>query len=76
MPIYEYQCKKCGEEFECIVFGNEKPGCPSCQSKNICKNMSACGFISRGSSGQTTSRSAGASGCGGCSASSCAGCSH
>lgn len=76
MPIYEYQCKNCDQEFEYLVFGSEKPDCPSCKSKKVSKLMSPCGFISKGGSGETVSSSAGASSCSGCAASSCAGCSH
>jgi hypothetical protein len=38
--------------------------------------MSACGFVSKGSGGQTVKQAAGASACGGCHAGSCAGCKH
>lgn len=72
MPIYEYKCKKCGSQFEKLVFGGEKPDCPDCQSNNVCKLMSACGFVSKGEGGQTVSSSS--SSCGGCTAGSCAGC--
>jgi len=75
MPIYEYHCECCNQDFECLVFGQEKPECPSCSSEDVCRLMSRCGFVSKGSGGQTVSRSAG-SACGGCSASSCAGCGH
>ncbi len=75
MPIFEYQCKGCGHQFECLVFGKEKPSCPSCESNEVCKLMSACGFVSKGTGGQTVSSSASSS-CGGCKASSCAGCGH
>jgi len=74
MPIYEYRCSKCNLEFEYLVFGNDKPDCPACKSKKVDKLMSACGFVSKGSGGETVSSSASASGCSGCSASSCAGC--
>jgi putative FmdB family regulatory protein len=76
MPIYEYHCKNCDQDFEYLVFGSEKPDCPSCKSKKVSKLMSRCGFISKGSGGETVSSSAGASSCSGCAASSCAGCSH
>jgi len=76
MPIYEYHCEKCDENFEYIVFGKEKPCCPSCNSKKVCKQMSVCGFLSKGGGGETVSHSAGASSCGGCAATSCGGCSH
>ena len=75
MPIFEYQCKGCGCQFECLVFGKEKPACPSCESTKVSKLMSACGFVSKGAGGQTVSASASNS-CGGCKASSCAGCGH
>lgn len=74
MPIYEYHCEKCGKNFECLLFGEETPeGCPECSHKNVKRIMSACGFKSKGSGGETVKSSAG-SACGGCSATSCAGC--
>ena len=75
MPIYEYQCENCGECFECLIFGNDRPECCACHSKKVKKMMSACGFVSKGSGGQTVSQSAGSS-CGSCAATSCAGCNH
>ncbi|MCG6911873.1 MAG: zinc ribbon domain-containing protein [Deltaproteobacteria bacterium] len=74
MPIYEYHCNECGHDFERLVFGSEKPACSACNSENVGRLISACGFVSKGSSGETVGASAGASSCGGCSASSCAGC--
>jgi hypothetical protein len=38
--------------------------------------MSTCGFVSKGSGGQTVNTSASSSSCTGCSASSCSGCGH
>ena len=76
MPIYEYQCKKCGHEFEQLVIGQDCPACPKCESKEVCRLMSCCGFVSKGAGGQTITSSASASSCSGCSASSCAGCGH
>ena len=35
MPIYEYKCSGCGEDFEKIVFGNQEVNCPKCKSKDI-----------------------------------------
>lgn len=75
MPIYEYHCDKCSHDFEFMVFGKEKPFCPSCDSKNVKKLISACGFISKGAGGETTGHSASSS-CGSCSSSSCTGCGH
>lgn len=75
MPIYEYHCEKCNKDFECLVFGSECPDCPTCNSTEVCRLMSACGFISKSSGGQTVSKSAG-SACSGCKASSCSSCGH
>ena len=55
MPIYEYHCEKCDQDFEYLVFGSEKPNCPSCKGKKVSKLMSRCGFISKGSGGETVS---------------------
>jgi len=35
VPLYEYVCRKCSKEFEELVFGDKKPVCPGCQSKDI-----------------------------------------
>jgi putative FmdB family regulatory protein len=40
MPIYEYQCKECGEEFEALVRKSDVPSCPSCQSTALERQLS------------------------------------
>lgn len=40
MPIYEYVCPTCVEEFEVLVRGNEQPACPTCGSKKIERQLS------------------------------------
>lgn len=75
MPIYEYHCKDCGHTYEYLVLGGSEPDqCEACQSGNVCRLMSTCGFVTKGSGGETVSTSASTSSCGGCTASSCAGC--
>ena len=44
MPIYEYSCGECGDDFELLVFKSDEPACPKCGSKDLQKKMSACGF--------------------------------
>ena len=51
MPVYEYACKKCGHEFEELVFGDEKPVCPKCKAKSPEKKFSV--FGTQGESGGT-----------------------
>ena len=62
MPIYEYQCNECGEEFEKMVRfseANESLSCPSCQSQDTRKKIST--IASRGNSLSGASASAGSS---------------
>jgi len=41
MPIYEYSCKKCGNEFELLVFGEgNQAACDKCGSKSVTKKFS------------------------------------
>ena len=35
MPLYDFQCKACGHEFEALVRHNDTPACPSCQSGDL-----------------------------------------
>ena len=41
MPIFEYRCSACGDEFELLVLNSSPvPGCPSCGNQDIEKLMS------------------------------------
>lgn len=44
MPLYEYYCYNCGDEFEKLMrFADpdiDAPECPTCQSKNTIKRLS------------------------------------
>ena len=41
MPIFEYRCSWCGDEFERLVLNSSPPSaCPSCGSQDIEKMMS------------------------------------
>lgn len=50
MPIYEYQCNECKSGFELLVRNGETPLCPSCDSKDVEKQLSV-SASPRGSSG-------------------------
>jgi len=77
LPIYEYHCNQCDHDFEYLVFNSQEPEtCPSCDSSQVARQMSVCGFVSKGVGGETVSSSASANSCGGCTASSCASCGH
>ncbi len=41
MPIYEYQCRQCANEFELLVLKDyTTPSCPACQSEDIEQRLS------------------------------------
>ena len=76
MPIYEYHCDKCREQFEKLVFkSDESVSCPGCGCGEVHRVMSVCGFKSHGDKGAASSRmGSGASSCSGCTATSCSTC--
>lgn len=40
MPIYEYVCDDCGNDFELLVLGSDTPACPACDSEALSKQLS------------------------------------
>lgn len=50
MPIYEYQCRSCGHEFEAIQKVSDEPlrDCPACGKSELTKLVSAAGFRLKG----------------------------
>ena len=75
MPIYEYNCENCGDDFECLVFRTEElVECPTCGNKGPRKKMSTFGF-STGGKLKLPSNGGSGSGCSGCSSSNCSSCS-
>ena len=71
MPLYEYECKKCGSCFEELVFNSsEKVACPECSSKRVSRLMSKCAFKSGGKFVSTSDKSD----CSGCTSSNCSSC--
>jgi len=85
MPIFEYICNSCGNEFEELVFDpDECPACPKCQSAETGKLMSAVrskvgGFRpdtgeSGGSADPGGSDFSSSSPCSGCSGGDCSSC--
>jgi len=71
MPIYEYKCSGCNNEFEYLVFGGDSSiACPDCHDEKVERLMSACNFKSSGD----YSSSSGSSGCSTCSSTNCSSC--
>jgi putative FmdB family regulatory protein len=44
MPIYEYICEECNQEFEKLVQRDENVNCPHCQSDHLAKQFSRFGM--------------------------------
>ena len=40
MPIFEYQCRGCGDQFEALVRKSDTPACPKCASTDLEKLLS------------------------------------
>jgi len=77
MPIYEYVCDACGNQFEELVSGSATtcPLCPKCASSRTRKLMSACRSRTGGSrTGAAAAAPASGGGCASCSGGNCASC--
>jgi putative FmdB family regulatory protein len=49
MPIYEYHCRQCANEFELLVLrGSPEAACPACQSQDIEQLLSGFAVSSEG----------------------------
>ena len=46
MPIYEYECRGCGHQFEQLVRTGDVPACPSCQGRELERLLSQCSVSS------------------------------
>ncbi len=70
MPIYEYTCSACGEDFEELILGSrDEVTCPNCNSGKIKKKMSV--FAHQCENGF---RPGTGSSCSACTASTCTSC--
>lgn len=52
MPIFEYTCQDCGDEFELLIRGSKVAACPGCKSKNLEKKFSPQAVHGDGSHGK------------------------
>jgi putative FmdB family regulatory protein len=73
LPIFEYICNSCGNEFEELVFGGDDDvACPECEASDVGRKVSTFAFKSGSKFVSTGSSSCqgctpGPSGCKGCS---------
>jgi len=74
MPIYEFECRKCGAKFEELLRSSDSSGvtCPKCGTNKIKRLMST--FAAYSGGGGMKTGIAGSGGCGSCSGGSCSTC--
>jgi putative FmdB family regulatory protein len=48
VPIFEYECRACGRDFELLVRTGDVPACPSCASQDLEKLLSLSAISSAG----------------------------
>jgi putative FmdB family regulatory protein len=68
VPIYEYQCKKCGEKFEKLVrsmSSTDAVKCPECGSEQTARALSVFAVASEGAAKGATDNSPMCGRCGG-----------
>jgi putative FmdB family regulatory protein len=41
MPLFEFRCRECGDEFEALVRTDNPAACPSCAGERLERLMSA-----------------------------------
>jgi len=69
MPIFEYMCKECGNNFEVLVkSGDDNISCPQCKGGEVSKLFSTFAYRTAGSGPSS------GPGCSTCSAKNCAQC--
>ena len=64
MPLYEYACRQCANEFEALVRASETPNCPSCHSDDLQRKLSVFAAHTAGAGAQGAMPSMGS--CGSC----------
>jgi putative FmdB family regulatory protein len=64
MPLFEYACKECEQEFELLVRGNDTPECPSCHGTTLERRQSV--FAARTATGASAASEAPITACGRC----------
>ena len=52
VPIYEYECRACGERFEALIRGSSAPTCPACDGADLERLLSLPRVSSDGTRGR------------------------
>lgn len=66
MPIYEYRCNRCEQEFEQYVpTAQASVECPTCRSLRVTRRLSVVGVLRHGDTAAAPGMSGGGGCCGG-----------
>jgi putative FmdB family regulatory protein len=66
MPLFEYECRACGQQFEFLTREGQSPNCPSCQGVNLQKLLSVFAVSTNGGTSDRQAFAAPAGACGSC----------
>jgi putative FmdB family regulatory protein len=66
MPLFEYECRACGNHFEYLTRQDQSPSCPSCAGEDLQKLLSVFAVSTNGGSNTTETMSRPAGACGMC----------
>jgi putative FmdB family regulatory protein len=64
MPLFEYECRACGHQFEYLTRDGHSPSCPACTGRDLQKLLSV--FAVSGGSHEKNSDTAAPGACGRC----------
>jgi putative FmdB family regulatory protein len=65
MPLFEYECRGCGKQFEHLTRGGEPPTCKFCQGTDLQKLLSVFA-VSSGGTGSDPAPFPASGACGSC----------
>jgi putative FmdB family regulatory protein len=66
MPLFEYECRGCGRQFEYLTRGGQSPSCPSCESANLQKLLSVFAVSTNGGTSDPAPFPSAGGACGSC----------
>jgi putative FmdB family regulatory protein len=65
MPLYEYECRGCGQHFEFLTREGQSPACPGCRGRDLQRLLSVFAVASNGGA-RDQAASLGGAPCGSC----------
>jgi putative FmdB family regulatory protein len=66
MPLFEYECRDCGRQFEYLTREGQSAVCPSCQGEKLQKLLSVFAVGSTAAGSERATFPSGTGACGSC----------